>query len=186
MRVTFPHRLLPYLLRRPAARDQPGLLLLARRPGAAPVGAARGPVRPQQPTFVGLANFHRVLADPAYLNSVQVTVVFSVCDRLPLDGDRAPPRRAGRQDRPRQGLLPHAADLALRRRRRHRRHALALPVQPVLRHARLAAAPARHRLGPAAERQPGDGAGRSAPPPGSRSATTSCSSSPACRRSRNR
>ena len=29
-------------------------------------------------TFVGLANFRRVLADPAYLNSVRVTVVFSL------------------------------------------------------------------------------------------------------------
>ena len=28
--------------------------------------------------FVGLANFKRVLADPAYLNSIKVTVVFSV------------------------------------------------------------------------------------------------------------
>ena len=39
--------------------------------------------------FVGLANFQRVLADPDYLNSVKVTVVFSRLDRLHLDGDRA-------------------------------------------------------------------------------------------------
>ena len=48
------------------------------------------------------------------------------------------------------------------------------------------AARAGHRLGPAAQRHAGDGRWSSAPPPGSRSATISCSSSPGCRRSRSR
>ena len=43
---------------------------------------------------------------------------------------------------------------------------------------------AGHRLGPAAQRHRGDGAGGRGRRRGSRSATISCSSSPACRRSR--
>ena len=146
----------------------------ARTPSASP------------PSFVGLANFRRVLADPAYLNSVRVTVVFSFWTALPLDGDRAPPRRPGREDPPRQGLLPHAPDLALRRRRRHRRHALALPLQPELRHPRLAARASSASPGTRCSTATRRWRSSSAPPPGSRSATTSSSSSPACRRSRSR
>ena len=36
--------------------------------------------------FVGFDNFRHVLADPNYLNSVRVTVVFSLSTALALDG----------------------------------------------------------------------------------------------------
>ena len=79
---------------------------------------------------------------------------------LRLDGDRAAAGGHGRQGRPRPRHLPHAADLALCGGAGDRRHAVAVPVQPVDRHARLSAARAGHRLGPAAQRPAGDGAGR--------------------------
>ena len=51
--------------------------------------------------FVWFDNFKRVLSDPNYLNSVEVTVIFSAADRLLLDGDRAAACRHGRQGDPR-------------------------------------------------------------------------------------
>jgi hypothetical protein len=56
-----------------------------------------------------------------------------------------------------QGLLSHAADLALCRGAGRRRHALAVHVQSRDGHARLSAAPQRLCLGSAAERQSGHG-----------------------------
>ena len=77
MRATFPHRFLPYLLVAPQLAIS---LVFFYWPAAQ---ALQQSVLREDPfglstQFVGLANFRRVLADPAYLNSVRVTVVFSV------------------------------------------------------------------------------------------------------------
>jgi len=77
MRATFPHRLLPYLLLAPQLAIS---LVFFYWPA---VQALHQSVLREDPfglstQFVGLANFARVLADPAYLNSVRVTVVFSL------------------------------------------------------------------------------------------------------------
>ena len=75
-RTVFPHRLLPWLLVAP----QLAITLIFFY---WPAGQAfRQSMLREDPfglnsTFVGLANFRRVLADPSYLNSVRVTVVFS-------------------------------------------------------------------------------------------------------------
>jgi sn-glycerol 3-phosphate transport system permease protein len=76
VRATFPHRLLPYLLVAPQLAIS---LVFFYWPA---VQALLQSVRREDPfglstRFVGLANFRRVLADPAYLNSVRVTAVFS-------------------------------------------------------------------------------------------------------------
>jgi sn-glycerol 3-phosphate transport system permease protein len=76
MRATFPHRLLPYLLVAPQLAIS---LVFFYWPA---VQALNQSVRREDPfglssRFVGLANFNRVLADPAYLNAIRVTVVFS-------------------------------------------------------------------------------------------------------------
>jgi sn-glycerol 3-phosphate transport system permease protein len=77
MRAAFPHRLLPYLLVAPQLAIS---LVFFYWPA---VQALRQSMLREDPfglatTFVGLANFRRVLGDPAYINSVRVTVVFSV------------------------------------------------------------------------------------------------------------
>ncbi len=77
MRATFPHRFLPYLLVAPQLAISLVFFYL-------PAGQAlHQSVLREDPfglssRFVGLANFKRVLSDPAYLNSVHVTIVFSV------------------------------------------------------------------------------------------------------------
>ena len=76
MRATFPHRLLPYLLVAPQLAIS---LVFFYWPA---VQALQQSVLREDPfglasQFVGLANFRRVLADPAYLNSIRVTAVFS-------------------------------------------------------------------------------------------------------------
>ena len=76
MRATFPHRLLPYLLVAPQLAIS---LVFFYWPA---VQALHQSVLREDPfglatQFVGLANFRRVLADPAYLNSIRVTAVFS-------------------------------------------------------------------------------------------------------------
>ena len=77
MRATFPHRWLPWLLVAPQLAIS---LVFFYWPA---IQALRQSMLREDPfglatTFVGLANFRRVLADPAYLNSVRVTVVFSL------------------------------------------------------------------------------------------------------------
>jgi sn-glycerol 3-phosphate transport system permease protein len=77
MRATFPHRWLPWLLVAPQLAIS---LVFFYWPAAQ---ALRQSMLREDPfglatTFVGLANFRRVLGDPAYINSVRVTVVFSV------------------------------------------------------------------------------------------------------------
>ena len=76
MRASFPHRLLPYLLVAPQLAIS---LVFFYWPAAQ---ALRQSVLREDPfglktQFVGLANFARVLGDPAYLNSLKVTAVFS-------------------------------------------------------------------------------------------------------------
>ena len=76
-RVVFPHRLLPLLLVLPQ-------LVITAIFFYWPAGQAlwQSMLREDpfglKTTFVGFANFRRVLSDPAYLNSLQVTAVFSV------------------------------------------------------------------------------------------------------------
>ncbi|WP_096787343.1 sn-glycerol-3-phosphate ABC transporter permease UgpA [Rhodobacter sp. CZR27] len=76
-RATFPHRLLPWLLVGPQ-------LLISAVFFYWPAGQAlwqsllREDAFGLKTTFVGLANFRRVLSDPAWLNSIQVTAVFSI------------------------------------------------------------------------------------------------------------
>ncbi len=76
-RAVFPHRLLPYLLVAPQLAIS---LVFFYWPA---IQALRQSTLREDPfglrsSFVGLANFRRILADPAYLNSIRVTVVFSV------------------------------------------------------------------------------------------------------------
>lgn len=76
-RTVFPHKLLPWLLLAPQ-------LLVTLIFFYWPAGQAfRQSMLKEDPfglssTFVGLANFRRVLSDPSYLNALQVTVVFSL------------------------------------------------------------------------------------------------------------
>ena len=77
MRATFPHRWLPWLLVAPQLAIS---LVFFYWPA---LQALRQSMLREDPfglatTFVGLANFRRVLGDPNYLNSVRVTVVFSL------------------------------------------------------------------------------------------------------------
>ncbi|HRO12910.1 sn-glycerol-3-phosphate ABC transporter permease UgpA [Amaricoccus sp.] len=77
MRATFPHRLLPYLLVAPQLAIS---LVFFYWPAAQ---ALHQSVLREDPfglstRFVGLENFARVLSDPAYVNAVRVTVVFSI------------------------------------------------------------------------------------------------------------
>jgi sn-glycerol 3-phosphate transport system permease protein len=77
MRATFPHRWLPWLLVAPQLAIS---LVFFYWPAGQ---ALRQSVLREDPfglstQFVGLANFRRVLGDPAYLNSIRVTIVFSL------------------------------------------------------------------------------------------------------------
>lgn len=75
-RTVFPHRILPWLLLAPQLAIT---VIFFYWPAAQ---AFRQSVLREDPfglstTFVGLANFRKVLSDPNYLNALQVTVVFS-------------------------------------------------------------------------------------------------------------
>jgi sn-glycerol 3-phosphate transport system permease protein len=80
-RATFPHKLLPYLLLAPQLAITVIFFYW-------PAGQALRQSLLQEDAFglktkfVGLANFERVLADPAYLNAIGVTVIFSVATAL--------------------------------------------------------------------------------------------------------
>jgi sn-glycerol 3-phosphate transport system permease protein len=80
-RATFPHKLLPYLLLAPQLAIT---LVFFYWPAGQAVKQSLLREDPfgLKTQFVGLANFNRVLADPAYLNSIKVTVVFSVATAL--------------------------------------------------------------------------------------------------------
>jgi sn-glycerol 3-phosphate transport system permease protein len=77
IRATFPHKTLPYLLLAPQLAVT---LIFFYWPAGQ---ALKQSLLREDPfglktQFVGLANFKRVLADPAYVNSIKVTVVFSL------------------------------------------------------------------------------------------------------------
>eukprot|EP01132_Coremiostelium_polycephalum_P007363 gene7363-9046_t len=76
-RVTFPNKVLPYLLLAPQLAIT---IVFFYWPASQ---AIRQSVLREDPfglstQFVGLGNFKRILSDPNYLNSLQVTVIFSV------------------------------------------------------------------------------------------------------------
>lgn len=76
-RTVFPHKFLPWLLLAPQLAVT---LIFFYWPAGQ---AFRQSMLKEDPfglssTFVGLANFRRVLSDPSYLNALQVTVVFSL------------------------------------------------------------------------------------------------------------
>ena len=76
-RATFPHKILPLLLLAPQLAIT--LVFFYWPAGQAlKQSLLRENAFGLKSQFVGLANFKRVLADPAYLNSVQVTAVFSL------------------------------------------------------------------------------------------------------------
>lgn len=80
-RATFPHRLLPYLLLAPQLAITlvffywPAIQALRQ-------SMLREDAFGLKSKFVGLFNFEQVLADPAYLNAIGVTVIFSVLTAL--------------------------------------------------------------------------------------------------------
>jgi len=76
-KATFPHKLLPYLLLAPQLAIT---LVFFYWPAGQALrqSTLREDAFGLKTQFVGLANFERVLADPAYLDSIGVTVVFSV------------------------------------------------------------------------------------------------------------
>jgi sn-glycerol 3-phosphate transport system permease protein len=76
-RATFPHRLLPWLLIAPQLAIS---LVFFYWPALQAMWQSTLREDPfgLHSRFVGLYNFKRVLADPAYVNSIQVTVVFSL------------------------------------------------------------------------------------------------------------
>jgi len=76
-RVTFPNKVLPYLLLAPQLAIT---IVFFYWPASQ---AIRQSVLREDPfglstQFVGLGNFKRILSDPNYLNSLQVTVIFSI------------------------------------------------------------------------------------------------------------
>ena len=76
-RVTFPNKVLPYLLLAPQLAIT---IVFFYWPASQ---AIRQSVLREDPfglstQFVGLGNFKRILSDPNYLNSLQVTIVFSI------------------------------------------------------------------------------------------------------------
>jgi sn-glycerol 3-phosphate transport system permease protein len=75
--VTFPHKLLPYLLLAPQIAIT---LVFFYWPASQALYQSMLREDPfgLRTSFVGLANFERVLSDPNYLNSVEVTLVFSI------------------------------------------------------------------------------------------------------------
>ena len=76
-RSTFPHRYLPWLLVAPQLAIS---LIFFYWPALQAMWQSTLREDPfgLHSRFVGLANFKRVLADPAYLNSIQVTIFFSI------------------------------------------------------------------------------------------------------------
>lgn len=76
-RTVFPHKLLPWLLLAPQLAIT--LIFFYWPAGQAfRQSLLKEDAFGLKTTFVGLANFRKVLSDPAYLNAMQVTVIFSV------------------------------------------------------------------------------------------------------------
>jgi sn-glycerol 3-phosphate transport system permease protein len=80
-RVTFPNKLLPYLLVAPQIAIT---LVFFFWPASQAIyqSTLREDPFGLKSTFVGLSNFNRVLSDPNYINSVQVTAIFTVATTL--------------------------------------------------------------------------------------------------------
>jgi len=76
-RATFPHKILPYLLLLPQLAIT---VVFFYWPAGQAIRQSllREDAFGLKTQFVGLANFEHVLADPAYLNAIGVTVIFSV------------------------------------------------------------------------------------------------------------
>jgi sn-glycerol 3-phosphate transport system permease protein len=80
-RATFPHKFLPYLLVAPQLAIT---FVFFYWPASQ---AVRQSLLREDPfglrsKFVGLANFRHVLSQPNYINSLEITVIFSVCTAL--------------------------------------------------------------------------------------------------------
>ncbi|MHC1548397.1 sn-glycerol-3-phosphate ABC transporter permease UgpA [Phyllobacterium sp. K27] len=80
-RVTFPNKLLPYLLLAPQLAIT-AIFFYWPASQAIQQSVLREDPFGLSTQFVGLANFKRVLNDPNYLNSLQVTVIFSIATAL--------------------------------------------------------------------------------------------------------
>ena len=144
-----------------AARDHDRLLLLAGGAGAWSSRCCSRTPSAADSSSSGCENFRELFGDEHYLASFQVTAVFSVLVAGLRAVDLAAARGVRRPRHPRRRRLQDAADLALRGRPGDRRRAVAVPVPSVARHRRvLAASAAGIDWNSAAERQPGDDAGR--------------------------
>ena len=185
-RVVFPNKVLPYLLLAPQLAIT---LVFFYWPASQALYQSMLREDPfgLRSRFVWFDNFKRVLSDPNYLNSVEVTVIFSAAD--------------GASSRWRSRcLLAVMADKVVRGRGFYRTlliwpYAVAPAIagmlwlflfNPSIGTLAYLLRGAGHRLGPAAQRRRRRWCWWSRRPPGSRSATISCSSSPGCRRSRSR
>lgn len=80
-RVTFPNKVLPYALILPQLVIV-GIFFYWPASQALYQSVLREDPFGLRSTFVGLANFRRVLADPNYINSLQVTAIFSLAVAL--------------------------------------------------------------------------------------------------------
>ena len=76
-RVTFPNKILPYLLIAPQLVIV-GIFFYWPASQALYQSVLREDPFGLRSTFVGLANFRRVLAEPNYINALQNTAVFSI------------------------------------------------------------------------------------------------------------
>ena len=144
---------------RATARDHADLLLLAGEPGALPVDAARRSVRSENAIRL-VRQFREGAVRPELSQLAESDGHLLLLHRRRGDGRGAAARGHGRQGGQGQRRLPDADDLAICGRAGDCRHAVAVPVQPLDRHARLRVAQSGHRLGSAAERRSGDGARR--------------------------
>jgi sn-glycerol 3-phosphate transport system permease protein len=124
---------------RAADRHHPDLLHLAGAYQALVQSVQRQDAFGFRTTFVGLDNFRRLLADPLYLNSLRVTLVFSSRSRA-VDGARAAAGGDGQPDDPVALALYHADGLALCGGPGDRRHPVVVHLQPEHRHPALPAA----------------------------------------------
>ncbi len=80
-RVTFPNKLLPYLLLAPQLAIT-AIFFYWPASQAIYQSVLREDPFGLSTQFVGLGNFRRVISDPNYVNSLQVTVIFSVATAL--------------------------------------------------------------------------------------------------------
>ncbi len=124
---------------RAAARDHADLLLLAGEPGALPVDAEGRPVRPEVAVRL-VRQFQEGAVGPELYQLAESDGHLLSIHRGRGDGRSVAAGGHGRQGGEGQRRLPHADDLALCGCAGDCRHALAVPVQPLDRHAGLCAA----------------------------------------------